>query len=204
MNSVRLDGSRNVNQILVDHGHEGDASARGCFAEDFVEGMNVIGAIIGRQGDSGQKHADVRVKQRGKHLVEILRGNGKRQTAQAVIASKLDDDYGWMHAQNFREPLHGIFGCGAAGAEVDHLIGIAQLVQVALQRVRIRFAGSQTETRRNAVSKADKQRLALGKCTKGEQKRQNGNKNRAANVHRNSVCVSGKNRNRERIQEAVG
>lgn len=177
MNAVGLDGARNVNQVLVDHGHKGDMRARGRLAKDVIERVNVIRTVIGRQRDAGQKHADVRMKQGGQHLVEILCGDSKWQPAQAIVAAKLDDDHGWMQAQNLRKPLDGILGCGAAGAEVHHLVGIAQLVQVTPQRVRIRLAGSESVARRNAVSKADKDRPGLRNCTKRKQNRQNGNKN---------------------------
>lgn len=201
MNSVWLDGAGKMNEVLVNHGNEGDARARGRLAKDLVKSMNVIGAVIRGKGNAAQQNADVHMQQSRKHFVEILFGGRERQSAQAVVAAKFDDDHGRMQAQDRRKTLHGVFGGGAAGAKVDDLIAIAELVQVAPQRVRVRLAGCESVTGCDAVSKANENRLGLGKRAGGEQDSQEGNKNCATNVHSNSVCARPRGRNKGRAEE---
>ena len=96
--------------------------------------MDVVGAVVGRQGDAGEQNLDVRVLKRGEHLVEVAAGLVEGQAAQAVVAAELDDDDGGMQAQDGVQAGDGILGGGAAGALVDDLVVVAACS-------RVRFAG---------------------------------------------------------------
>ena len=71
MNAVGLDGAGNFDQILVEHGHEGDVVLGGELGKYLVEGLDVFGAVVGRERDSGQQNPDVRGFERRQHLVQI-------------------------------------------------------------------------------------------------------------------------------------
>ena len=204
MDSVPLDSAGNVDEVLVNHGDEGDGSARGSLAKDLIEGVNVVGAVVRRECDAAQENSDVGMEQSGEHFVEILPGGRERQSAKTVVAAELDDDHGRVQAQNGGKPLHGVLGGGAAGAEIDDLIAVAQMIQVAPQGVRIRLAGCESVTGGDTVTKADEDGLALGRPGGGQQDMQEGNKKCAANVHRNSVFARQSGWNGERVEEAGG
>ena len=136
MNAVRLDGVGDMDQVLVDHGHKGDVCLRGQVAEDLIEGLDVVGPVVGRQGDAGEQNFDVRGFERGQDLIEVAAGLIERQAAQAVVAAEFYNDDFRMKAQDGEQAGDGIFGGGAAGALVDDLVVVALGVELPLQSVR--------------------------------------------------------------------
>ena len=64
MNAVGLNGVGDVDQILVDHGDERHAMACSQVAKDLLEGFDVVGAIIRREGDAGEQDFDMGFFQR--------------------------------------------------------------------------------------------------------------------------------------------
>jgi hypothetical protein len=59
MNPVALNGSRNVDQILVDHRHHRVMVLCRQIAKDFIERPDVILPIIGRKRNAGKKNFHV-------------------------------------------------------------------------------------------------------------------------------------------------
>jgi len=72
VNAVLLDGAGNVNEVLVDHGDERNSVFGGEVAEDLIEGLDVIGAVVRRQSDASQKNSDVCTLKSGEDSVEVL------------------------------------------------------------------------------------------------------------------------------------
>ena len=99
VDAVALDGVGNVDQIFVDHGHEGRMMLGSEVAENLIEGVDVVGAVVGRQRDAGEQHLDVGIFKRGEHRVEVAAGLVEGQAAQAVVAAEFDDDDGGMQQQ---------------------------------------------------------------------------------------------------------
>ena len=52
MYAVLLDGSWDVDEILVEHGDERRVVLGGEVAEGLIEGMDVVGTVVGREGDA--------------------------------------------------------------------------------------------------------------------------------------------------------
>jgi len=188
MNAVRLDRSRNVDQVFIDHRNKGDAVARCKLAEELLKGLNVIRAIIRRQRDSGQQNADVRGFESRKKLVEVAARLIERQSAQAVVAAELDDDHLRIQLENRRQAGESILGSGAACAPVENLVVVARGVQVALEEIGVRLAFGKPVTGRDAVSVADEEMRVLRRPRhRGRQKQANSNQQEASNVHKVSV-----------------
>ncbi len=78
--------------------------------------MDVVGAVVGRQGDAGEQNLDVRGFESGQHGIEIAAGLVERQAAEAIVAAEFDDDDGGMQEQDGVSSGDGILGGGAAGA----------------------------------------------------------------------------------------
>jgi len=57
--AVLLDGAGNVDEVFVQHGYEGRMVLRREIAEGLIEGVDVVRAVIGRQGDAGEQNLDV-------------------------------------------------------------------------------------------------------------------------------------------------
>ena len=85
-------------------------------AKDLIEGVDVVGPVIGRQRDAGEQDFYMRALKRGEHLVEIRARLGDGQAAQAVVAAKLDNHDGRVQAQDSGQGGERVFGGGAAGA----------------------------------------------------------------------------------------
>ena len=74
MNAVLLDGVRHMDEVFVDHGDKRGVVFRSNVAEDLIEGMDVVRAVVGRKGDSSEQDFDVRAFKRCEHLVEVAAG----------------------------------------------------------------------------------------------------------------------------------
>ena len=92
VNAVVLDGVGNVDEVLVDHGDEGGVMLCGQIAEELVEGVDVVGAVVGGQGDAGEQDLDVSGFKGCEDLVEITASLVEGQAAEAVVAAELDED----------------------------------------------------------------------------------------------------------------
>lgn len=168
MDSVFLDGAGDVHQVLVDHGNEGGRMLCGVdLAEDFVEGVDVIGAVVGRQGNARKQNLDVGVLERGEDGVEVFASVVDAETAQPVVATEFDDDDGRMGAENLGKMGDGILGGGATGAHIYDVVMVAATVEVLLQVVRVRLALLDAVAGGNAVAVADEDRGVCGEQRKG-------------------------------------
>ena len=195
MDAILLDGARKVDQIFVDHRNEGYMVLCGEIAEVFVERLDVVRAVIGRKGDAGEKHLDVRGSEGGENGVEVLAGLVGRKTAQAVVASKFNDDYGRMSLKDGVDIGGCIFGCGTAGASILDFVFVAALVEVALERGGPSLIWLQAVSRGDAVAIADDGGPVGGEQREGCRKQKQRNDYPAAYVHMNSVKLC-KGRNR--------
>ena len=191
--AVSLEGAGDVDEVLVDHGHERDVVPGGEGAKDAVEVADVVLAVIGWQGDAGDEDTDAGLKQCGDDLVEVLAAFGEGQAAEAVVAAELDDDDGGMETENAGQVGERVGGGGAAGAHVAHRVVIALGIQHFLKLVRVGLAVGKAVAGGDAVAVADEQGLAGGGGRRGadecdrEQHEDKCNKKRAANVHNYSV-----------------
>ena len=61
VNSVALDGAWDVHEIPVDHGYERSVVLAGQLGKDVIELTDVVGAVVGRQGNAGKEYFDVRL-----------------------------------------------------------------------------------------------------------------------------------------------
>ena len=77
--------------------------------------LDVVGTVVGRQGDAGEQDFDVGVFERGQHVVEIAAGLGERDAAQAVVAAELDNDNFRVQEEDGVQCCYGVLGGGAAG-----------------------------------------------------------------------------------------
>jgi hypothetical protein len=74
VDAVFLDGSGNRVDIGVEHGQEGHAVLCCDEAVGFVEGFDVVGTIVGREGDAGEDDLAAGVDEGGDDGVEIAAG----------------------------------------------------------------------------------------------------------------------------------
>ena len=162
MDAVLLDDSGNVDEVLVDHGDKGWVVLGGEVAEDLFKGLDVVRAVVGREGDSGEQDLDVRVFERGEYLVEVAAGLVGRQAAKAVVAAELDDDDFGMQEHDGTEVGDRVPGGGAAGALVDDFVVVPAGIELLLQKVGKRLAGLKAVTGGDAVAVADEDGTVSG------------------------------------------
>jgi len=191
MDAIGLDRAGKMDHVFVDHGDEGSVMFVGQVAEDLLELQDILLAIVGRQRDSGEQGFDVGVFQGCQHGIDVAAGLGQGQAAQAVIAAKLDNNDCRMQKQNGMQTGYGVFGGGATGSLVDHLVEVAAAVEVALQSIGKGLAGFKAVSGGDAVTVANQQGPFDRRKRAGEKNQPKRNDNPAANVHRNSVAKSG-------------
>jgi len=192
VNAVGLDRSRHVDQVFVDHGHEGRVVLARQVAEDLFELRNVFLAVVGRQSDSCQQDFDVGAFKRREHLVEIAAGLVEGQAAQTVVAAELDEHHLRMQSQNRMQARHGVLGGGAAGALVFHDVAVVVPVQIALQSVGERLPALEPVASGDTVAVAGQDRPVGGlrlrdERRSGQKRQEKRDEKRTANVHISSV-----------------
>lgn len=114
MNSVGLDGAGDVYQILVDHRYDCRSVFLGEIAEDLIELLDVVRAVVGRKSDSCEQYLDLRIFKRGDHGIEIAARLGQGKATKSVISTEFDDDDRWMHRDDRPEPNDSVLAGGAA------------------------------------------------------------------------------------------
>ncbi len=136
MDAVLLNGARDVDQVFVDHRHEGCVVLCGQRTEELIEGLDVVGTVVGWQCDAGEQNLDMGAYKRSENLIQILAGLSQRQAAQAIVAPELDDNGLRMKAQDGGQTGDGVFGGGSAGALIHNLIVVSLGVELPLKSVR--------------------------------------------------------------------
>jgi len=114
MNSVGLNRAWNRNEILVDHGDKCRVMLLGKVGVNPGKLVNVVSTVVRWEGNSSEQHTDVRRLKAAQHGIEIAARLIERQPAQAIVASKFDNDYDRMEPQDQGKTRHGIFCCCAA------------------------------------------------------------------------------------------
>jgi hypothetical protein len=154
MNAVVLNGAGDGVDVGVEHGKQGDVILGSDEAEGFIEGLNVIGAIVGGEGDAGENNFAAGVEEGGDDGVEIAAGIGDGDAAQAVVAAEFDNDDGGMEAEDVLYAVDAVFACVAADAGVNDPVAVATVVKGGLEVVGPGVAGIDAEARGDAVSEA--------------------------------------------------
>lgn len=132
VNAVLLDGSGDIDKIDVNHGNDCGVMF-GCHrGKDRVKLADVIGTKVRRKGDTGEQDFDVRALECGEDSIKIIPGQIERKSPEAIVAAKLDDHDGGMHADDGPDTGQGILGGGSAGPLVGDYVVIAKLVEVSL------------------------------------------------------------------------
>jgi len=159
MDAVLLDGAGDVDEVLVEHGYEGGVVLGGEIAKGLVEGLDVVGAVVGRQGDAGEQDLDVCGFKGGEHGIKIVAGQVGGQAAEAVVTAEFDDHDFRMQGQDGGETGDGVLGGSAAGAFVDDFVVVAVGVESLLQCVGVGLARLKAVAGGDAVSEANEKRL---------------------------------------------
>ena len=159
--------------------------------KDPLEGADIVRSVFWRKRNPRQHDFHVSVFQAGEHLVEIVARLLHGQSAQSVVASKLDNDDCGMQAQHVRQSRHGIFCGSSAGSLVDHFVAVAGCIELLLQKRGICLIGFQAIAGGNAVAVTDDCRLfGAMQRTSAENQKQKCDRNQSANVHVISVAGS--------------
>jgi hypothetical protein len=150
-------------------------------AVGFVELLDVVGAVVGREGDAGEDDFAAALEQGGDDGGEVAARVGDGDAAEAVVATEFDNDDGGMKAEDVFEAVDGVFGGVAADAGVDDFVAVAAVVEVGLEVVGVGLAGGDAVARGDAVSETgdhgktaseDGNGAGRGRvCAEGEKKR---------------------------------
>ena len=128
---------------------------RGEISKNFVEGLNVIGAVVRRKGNACQDYFDVSGFEGCENGVEVFAGLVSGKAAKAVVAAKFNNDDVGVALNDGVYAGGSILCGGSAGTTILDLVFIAALIEVALECVGERLAGLEAVTRGDAVAEAD-------------------------------------------------
>ena len=169
VDAVLLDGAGDGVDAVVEHGHEGDVMFGGGFAVDGVEALDVLLAVVGREGDADEKDADFGVLEGGEDGVEVAAGEVEGEAAEAVVAAEFYEDDVGVLGEDGVEAGDGVFAGGAADAFVDHVVveaaGVRTGVQQALECGWVGLRCVQSVAGGDAVAEADEG--FAGRCGEG-------------------------------------
>ena len=130
MDSVRLDRIGDINEVLVNHGNQGYAVFGGKIAEDLIEGVDVVGAVVWRQGDACEQYLDMRNFECVQNRIKVAACLIEGQAAETVVAAEFDDDDGRVKGKYLGQALDGVFGGGTACSHFDDLVFVAVRVEL--------------------------------------------------------------------------
>jgi len=154
MDAVFLNSAGDGVDAGVEHGEQGNMVFGSDEAVGFVEGFDVVGAVIGRQSDAGEDDFAAGLQQSGDDGVEVAAGVGDGDAAESVVAAELDDDNGGMEAEDVFEAVDAVFGSVAADTGVDNFVAVAAAIEGVLQVVGPGEAGGDAVTGGDAVAEA--------------------------------------------------
>lgn len=138
---VTLHHARGAVDVVEQEGQEGDVVLLRKHSVGLRELLDVVGTVVGGEGDSGEGDLDAGLLKRGDDLVEVGAGVFDAEAAEAVVATELDDGDGGVKGENFGEAGDAVLGGVAGDAEIDDAVGEAVLVEIGLEEVGVRVAG---------------------------------------------------------------
>ena len=100
MDAVGLDGVGDGVDVVEDEGQERHIELFGGKNVGLIDGLDVVVTVVGRESDSGERDFDAGVLECGDDGVEVGAGGGDGKAAEAVVASKLDDDDGGVRGED--------------------------------------------------------------------------------------------------------
>ncbi len=154
VDAVFLNGAGDGVDVGVEHGQQGDVVFRCDEMVGLVEGLDVVGAVVRREGYTGEDDFAAGVKQRGDDGIEVAARIRDGEAAEAVVAAEFDNDDSRVEAQHVLEPVDAVFAGIAADAGVDDFEVVAVAVEAGLQVVGIRMTGTDAIASGDAVAEA--------------------------------------------------
>ena len=154
MDAVVLNSAGDGVDVGVELGQERHAEFCRDEAVGFVELLDVVGAVVGREGDAGEDDFAAGLEQGGDDGGEVAARVGDGDAAEAVVAAEFDDDDGGVKAEDVFEAVDAVFGGVAADAGVDDFVVVAAAVEVGLEVVGVGLAGGDAIAGGDAVSES--------------------------------------------------
>ena len=96
---VGLHHALNAVNIFEQEGHERHVEAVGEGGVVAGEVLDVVGAVVGRKGDTGEDDFGSGGLEVGEHLGKIGAGGSGVEAAETVVAAELEDDDGRMKCE---------------------------------------------------------------------------------------------------------
>ena len=155
MRTVALHHSWNSEDVLEEEWEEGDAVFGADDGVGVSELLNVVGAVVGGQGDAGKDDFCAAGFEGLDDVVEVGAGVGDGKATEAVVATEFDDDDGGMKGEDGVEALNSVLGGVAADALIDDAIVIVGGVEICLKVVRVALAGVGAKAGGEGVSEAN-------------------------------------------------
>ena len=141
--------------VFEDEGQEADAVLLGKGGVHGVEFCDVVGAVVGGEGDAGEDYFGAGLLELVDDAREVGLGLFEGQAAEAVVAAELDDDDLGMAGEDEVDAVEAVLGGVAADAGVDDVVVIAVGVEEALEVVGIGLADVGAVAGGERVAEAD-------------------------------------------------
>jgi len=160
--AVGLHHAVDAEDALEEEGEEGDAVFVGEQGVGGLELLDVVGAVVGGEGDAGEGDPGAGGFEAGEDGVEVAAGVFDAEAAEAVVAAELDDDDGGVEGEDAIDAVETVLGGVAADALIDDVVVEAEGVEVFLEEVGIAFAGVGAEAGGEGVAEADEDGAVVG------------------------------------------
>ena len=162
--SVLLHHAIDAVDALEEEGKKGDGVLFREQGVGLLELVDVVGAVVGREGDSGESDlcaAGLEAREEG---IEIGSCVLDAQTAEAVVAAELDDDEGGVEGDDVVDAIEAVFRGVSADALVDDVVAKAASVEVFLEVVGVALAGIGSVAGGEAIAEADQEGATVSRC----------------------------------------
>ena len=147
--------------VLEEEGDEGDAIF---FREGGVHGVkffDVVGAVVGGEGDAGEGDVGSVGLELMEDAIEVGLGLFEGEAAEAVVAAEFNDNDAGMAGEDAGDAVEAVFGGVAGDAGVEDMVVEVAGVEEALEFVGIGLAGVGAEACGEGVAEADEERAVL-------------------------------------------
>lgn len=142
---------------LKEEGEEGDGIFFGEEGVGGLELLDVVGAVVGGEGDAGEGDLGAGGFEAGEDLVEVGAGIFDAQAAEAVVAAELNDDDGGVEGEDALDAVEAVLGGVAADALVDDAVFVTGGGQIFLEEVGVALAGVGAEAGGEGIAEADEE-----------------------------------------------
>ena len=163
MDAVRLREFRVATDPFEKERNQGQVELFGQVGIDSFEGLDIVGSIVSREAHTGQEDAYAGMLEALDQQDLVGAGGRNWQSAEAIIAAKLEDHDGWFGVEDVGQALNSVACSISADSQIDDVVVVTGGIEQALEIVGVALAGRNAQAGGEAVAERHDHRPAIGR-----------------------------------------